>query len=52
MTSCSTLIDIMHNIIDTFPVTHDDTNMISLIQSLIKVVNMWISQCYFPSINA
>lgn len=52
MISCSTLIDIMHNIIDTLPVTYDDVNMLSLIQSFVKIINMWISQCYIPSLNA
>lgn len=52
MTSCSTLISVLHNLVDTLPVTHDNTNMISIIQSFVKVINMYISQCYFPSINA
>lgn len=49
MASCGTLIQIMHNIIDTLPVTHDNTNMISLIQSFVNIFNKWISQCYFPN---
>jgi len=51
MTSCNTLIQILHNIIDTLPVTHDQVNMSSLIYSLVKVLNMYFNQCvqYYPT---
>ena len=48
--NCNILIQMLHDIINTLPVTHDEINMTSLIYSLIKVFNMYMNQCvqYYP----
>ena len=46
MISCNGLIQMLHDIVNTLPVTHDVPNMISLLQSIIKVLNIYLGQCF------
>lgn len=52
MVSCSQIIQMMHDVIDTLTITHDVPTMNNLFWSIYKLFNMYVSQCYYPTVSA